>query len=185
MPDENTTIQYKQLLDNGEPFYPMVGKSSYSEWIGYEEIGGSGVHPDDQWIGFVDVGGATDVPPYIVPVANGGTGADNALTAKTNLGAVGFANSSQGIISGSIAGTEDKTITATDDCVVYLLWAAQANTNLTFQIWLNGVRFINYESGGAVNLTASIVPFFLKKGDSLRIAQSNNRACGYSIFKLG
>ena len=83
MPNENTTIQYKQLLDNGEPIYPMVGKSSYSEWIGYEEVGGSGVHPDDQWIGFVDVGGATDVPPYIVPVANGGTGtASGALLVK-------------------------------------------------------------------------------------------------------
>lgn len=69
MPDENTTIEYKQLLDNGEPFYPMVGKSSYSEWIGYEDVTGE--------------------PPsgnYVTEIPNGGTGADNAMDARVNLG---------------------------------------------------------------------------------------------------
>lgn len=56
MPNENQTIEYKQLLDNGEPFYPMVGKSSYSEWIGYEEI--EGQTPEN----------------FVLPVGNGGTG---------------------------------------------------------------------------------------------------------------
>lgn len=69
MPNENQTIEYKQLLDNGEPFYPMVGKSSYSEWIGYEDV--TGEPPSDN---------------YVTEIPNGGTGADNATDARENLG---------------------------------------------------------------------------------------------------
>lgn len=69
MPDNNQTIEYKQLLDNGEPFYPMVGKSSYSEWLGYEEV--DGTPPDEN---------------FVLGVSNGGTGADNADDARANLG---------------------------------------------------------------------------------------------------
>ena len=73
MPDNNQTIEYKQLLDNGEPFYPMVGKSSYSEWIGYEEVGSA--QPEyGQWVGFVEVDGSAPSRDFVLPVANGGTG---------------------------------------------------------------------------------------------------------------
>lgn len=83
MPEENTTIEYKQLLDDGEPFYPMVGRSSYEQWVGYEEVTGSTPQPFDQWIGFVEVGDAPAMSNYVVPVANGGTGtASGALLVK-------------------------------------------------------------------------------------------------------
>lgn len=68
MPDENQTIEYKQLLDNGEPFYPMVGKSSYSEWIGYEEV--SGDPPTDN---------------FVLGIANGGTGSSGVENISTEL----------------------------------------------------------------------------------------------------
>ncbi len=101
MPDENTTIEYKQLLDNGEPFYPMVGKSSYSEWLGYEEV--SGDPPTDN---------------FVLGIANGGTGASNAQQALISLlnGCTEYRTHSSTTATTSV----DKTYTVVGSGLVYV-----------------------------------------------------------------
>lgn len=101
MPNNNQTIEYKQLLDNGEPFYPLVGKSSYSEWIGYEEIGTA--QPSyGQWIGFVEVDGSAPSRDFVVPVENGGTGITDFGTIYSAEWTASSSSATNVAVSGSI-----------------------------------------------------------------------------------
>ena len=121
---------------------------------------------------------------FPVSISNGGTGASTAAGGRENLGALGFPDQSNVIATGTLNGVSDTTYTATADCVFYLLWAAQANSNLVMVIYLNSVKILDYSSGAAVNNTVSLVPFFLKSGDKLRINQSNNKTCPYFVLGM-
>lgn len=168
----NKQIKYKQLYDEGEPFYPMVGKSSYPQWLGYEEV--DGTPPDGN---------------FVLPIANGGTG-----------GITEYINHESGSLTTAL--NKDKIFTVSGNGLVFVsvslrtgtkTWGAtQANINLNSDVVAYSSDTITGAYDGMTTGANAVAFVKVKNGDvitthlfSTRYVSENNWFADYNVLAFG
>ena len=148
---------------------------------GEDEVVIEGATPTEDFKIWIDT--SEDYDGDVVNISSGGTGAKTADTARANLFATPYIDTSNQLTSGTLAASGSASYTATDDCYFRVTLIMQANSQGKFSMSINGVTFDSWTTAA---IGINVIPYsvLLRKGDTVAMTQLSNYAGSYAAFGL-